>query len=116
MVAFAGEFGGEAGGGGNGGDDRDAAGEGFLHDLERGAAADQQDVFAEGQFFVEEGPAEDFVDGVVTADIFAECEQVAGKVEERGGVNATGFGEGGLRGNEFFGECWRIAGSNRGVD
>jgi hypothetical protein len=90
-----GELDGEAGGGGDGGDDGDASCERLLHDFERRSAADQQDVVVEGHA-TEKRVAEDLVDGVVTADVFVEDEELACRVKQGGGVEAAGAGEGGL--------------------
>ena len=119
---MAGEIDGEAGGGGDGGGDGDAGGEGFLHDFERGASADEEDVVGERKFLIQESPAEDFIDGVMAADIFAHNEEVSAEVEEGGGVEAAGFFEGGLCGADFagegaddFGREWRRVGDGREI-
>lgn len=103
LVAVVGELGGEGGGCGDGGDDGEAGGEGFLQDFEGGAAADEEEMVVEGEAVVEEAVAEGFVDGVVSADVFAENEQLAVDVEDGGGVEATGLLEGRLRFFEMLG-------------
>src|SRR5437764_95949 len=72
LSGLGGEMGGQAGGGGDRRDDGNATGEGFLHDFEGGAAADQQDTVVQWDQTVKEGEAEDFVEGVVAAYILAE--------------------------------------------
>ena len=67
LAAFAGEFDGEAAGGGDGSHNRHPGGEGFLQHLEGGAAAEQQDMAAQGQAIFQQRPADDFVEGVVAA-------------------------------------------------
>ena len=59
------------------GDDRNTGGERFLHDFERGAAADHQDVMTEREEAVEKGASDRFIDPVVAANIFADNEWLA---------------------------------------
>src|SRR4051794_31494661 len=86
LAAVAREGDGEAGRGGDGGDDRNASGEGFLHDLERTAARDEEDVAAQGEASGEEAMADDFIDGVVAPDVLAQDDELSVGVEKRGRV------------------------------
>src|SRR5215204_6185299 len=88
-----GEVDGQAAGGGDGAEDGDAGGEGFLGDLEAAAAADHQEVIGEGEDAFEEGPADDFVDGVVAADVFPQRDKVSSRGEQGGGMETAGGGE-----------------------
>jgi predicted RNA-binding protein len=74
-----------------------------LHDFEGGTSANDENVFREGECVIEEGPTDDFIEGIVAADVFAENLEFAGKIKECGGVNATRFGKGRLSWDEFFG-------------
>ncbi len=76
LVGGLGELDGEGGGGGDGGDEGEAAGEGFLHEFEGDAAGDEEEGGGEVEA-VEEGVAEDLVEGVVAADVFVEDEEIA---------------------------------------
>lgn len=88
----------------------------FLHDLESGAGADHQDAVAEWHFAGQQCMADDLVDGVVTADVFAQAEELAAEVEERRGVEAAGGVEEALvaahalrqAGEEFEGQMTRL--------
>ena len=84
----------EARGRGDGGDDQDSRREGFLHDLEGGAATHQEHVVVEWKLFVEQTETDDFVDGVVAANVFSQDDQFALSREHGGGVEPTGFREG----------------------
>jgi hypothetical protein len=104
LPAFASELDGETGGGGDSADDGDASGEGFLEDFEGGAAADEEEMLVEGERAAEETGAEGFVDGVMTADVFAEDEEAAERIEDGGGVEAAGAIEGLLCGAHAAGQ------------
>ena len=103
-VELPGEIHGEGGGGSDGGEDGDTGHEGFLEELEAGAAGDEEDGVVGGELVVHEVMADEFVEGVVAADVFAECEEFAVVIEESGGVEAAGAVEDGLGGAEEFGE------------
>lgn len=60
-------------------------------------------MFGEGEFVIEEGPTNDFIEGVVPADIFAKDLEFPREIKECGGVNATRLGKGRLSWDEFFG-------------
>jgi hypothetical protein len=87
---------GEAGGSADGSDHGDAAHECFLHELEAGASGEQEQCVAEGCAVGEKFSAEELVDGVVTAYVFAYDEQIAGGVEECGTVDSSRLSEEGL--------------------
>ena len=99
------EFDGEARRGGNGREDGDSGGEGFLGDFEAAPATDQQDVAGEREMALKKRPADDFVDRVVAADVFADFEKTALGVEERGGMETASAAEDGLLGAENVGEA-----------
>ena len=61
----------------NGGDERNSAGEGFLDDLKRHPAADEQDVLVERQQAMHERVAENLVERVVTAHVLAQNDEIA---------------------------------------
>ena len=56
---------------GDRGDEANPRRQGFLNDLEGDSPADHEQVPLEGQLRVQKGSADEFVDGVVTADILA---------------------------------------------
>ena len=68
---------GEAGGSTYGGDHGDPGHEGFLQELEAGSAGEQEQCVAEGSAVGEKLGAEELVDGVVAADVFASGEEIA---------------------------------------
>ena len=74
LTVLLGELDGQAGGSGDGSDDGKTGGEGFLHDLESHASADEQDAFGVGGVF-QQAVADDFVQGVVAADVLAQGEE-----------------------------------------
>lgn len=104
MTAFARELDSKTRRGRDSGDDGDPSGEGLLHNFEGGASAHEEDVMGEGKFFIEEGPADDFIDSVVPADVFVGDEKVASEVKECSGMKAAGLGEGGLFEMKLFRE------------
>lgn len=65
---------GEGGGGADGGDEGDAGHQGFLEELEGGAAAEEEEVVIQTVGTGHELLADDFVEGVVAADVFAETQ------------------------------------------
>src|SRR5205814_5012012 len=80
-------------GSGNRGDDGDAGGERFLHDLERGTAADQEEVMTEREKPVEKGASNRLIDSVMASDIFADDERIAKKIKNSRGMDASGASE-----------------------
>jgi len=48
--------------------------------------------------------AEDFIEGVVAAHVFAGDDEVAVEVKDGAGMQAAGFGKGLLRGAELVGQ------------
>src|ERR1700687_5029168 len=62
----------------------------FLHDLEPAATADQQNLTTERQAAAEERPTDNFVHGVVSANVFAQDEQFASRAEKRRRVQSAG--------------------------
>ena len=103
LAGIASEVDGEAAGGGDGGDEGDASGEGFLDHLEGNAATEEQDVTVERQEAVHKRMAEDLVEGVVAAHVFAGDDEVAFEVKNGAGVQAASFGKGLLGGAELVG-------------
>jgi hypothetical protein len=95
---------GEAAGSGDARDDRNLGSEGFLGELEGSATADEKNSIGEGKAVVEDGVAEDFVESVVTPDIFAKNNEFALPIEETAGVESACFFKGLLRGAHFTGE------------
>lgn len=91
-----GEFDGEAGGSAHGADELDAGHGGFLEELEARASAEEQDAVVQWDVAGAQRVAEEFVERVVAADVFAVGEERAGSVEPAGGVDATGEAEGAL--------------------
>ncbi len=83
-------FDGQAGGRADGGQDRDAGHEGFLHKLEAGAAAHEDETVLERHMARENFGADQFVDGVMAADVFAQELEIALRIEKRGGVQPAG--------------------------
>src|SRR6185437_970605 len=81
---------GEAGRGANGGYDGKTGHDGFLDQFEAGPAAEQEDVLVKGQVAFQEGVTDQLVEGVVTADVFFDDEEVALAVEETGGMKTAG--------------------------
>jgi len=69
-------------------------------------------MISERDFVLGEGPADDFVDGVVAADVFADDDEFAITCKKTGGVESTGTVEDALRGAEFFGELQEGRGGN----
>ncbi len=102
---FAGELDRKARGRGDRGEDGQAGGEGLLDDLKAAATAHQQEMLRKRQHALKQRCANDLVDGVVAAYIFAEQEETAVGVEECGGVQSTGLAEDGLRGAKLAGQC-----------
>lgn len=90
LTAFLGKIDRETGGGGNGNNHRNARRQGFLHDLERSAAAYDQDFFFQGQEGIEQRMAENFVDGVMASNVFADDDQIAVCSEQTGCMEAAG--------------------------
>ena len=70
-------------------DNRNAGGERFLHDLERGAPADEEKMSIQRQEAVEKSAADCFIDRIMPADIFAHDLQIAANIEYAGGMNAS---------------------------
>lgn len=54
---------------------------------------------------VQQGTTEDFVDGVMTTDVFADRHEISRGFEKGGGVEATGGVEGGLGGVKSGGQA-----------
>jgi len=81
---------GEAGGSTYGGDHGNPAHEAFLQELEAGSAGEQEQCVAEGSAVGEKFGAEELVDGVVAADVFARGEEIARRVEEGRAVDSSG--------------------------
>ena len=75
------------------GDERHAGQPRLLQDLERGAAADEQQRVAGRQPAGQQPPADDLVDGVVPPDVLGGVDDVAVERAQRGGVQAAGGGE-----------------------
>ena len=88
-AAGVGQFDGQAGGGGDGGDTGDAGQQGFLNDLERGTATNQQDMLAIRKRVMQQAMPDQFIDGIMTANVFAQEEKFSGAGEEAGGVQSS---------------------------
>src|SRR3546814_17254869 len=71
-----------------------------LDEFERRPTADDQDRVVEGHSAVGDGPTDHLVDGVVTADILAQCKEFAGGGAQSGREQATGQLEDQLRSDE----------------
>ena len=91
-----GEFDREAGRSGDGRNDWNPAGKRFLQNLKGGAAAYHEDMRAQRKQFVQQSVAEDFIDGVVPANVFAQREEFAAEREQAGGMEPTGEMKSGL--------------------
>jgi len=89
LAAFLREIDREAGRGRYGDHDRNATAERFLQDLEGGATAHDEDCFVERKQGIEQCVAEDFIDGVVAADVFANHDGLAILFEESRGMEAA---------------------------
>jgi hypothetical protein len=85
-----GNLNGEAGGGADGDEHGDAGGEGFLHQLETGAAAEDEDGAREVSPPLQKLVADNFVDSIVATDILANDDTAALWGEEAGGMKTTG--------------------------
>ncbi len=103
-VEFLGELYGETGGGADGGDEGNAGHDGFLNQFETRAAREKKNSTVKGEGIFHELMADELVEGVVAADVFAEGEELSALVEEGGGVEAAGAVEDGLGGAEEFGQ------------
>ena len=75
-----------------------------MDEFEGDAAAQEQAGRGQRQAAFEERAAEDFVEGVVTADVLVDEFQFAGRIEEGAGMQAAGGGEGGLGGTQALGQ------------
>ena len=82
---------------GHGRQERNASAYRFLHDLEPATTADHKRVTAERQTATEQRPTDDLVHGIVSADVFAQGEQVAVAGEKRRCMQPTGSAKNGLR-------------------
>ena len=71
-------------------DDRHARDGGLLQDLEAGPPGYEHDPPGEREFAIEKSATDQFVDGVVAADVFTDNDQAARRVEEARGVQAPG--------------------------
>lgn len=87
---FLGDLYGEARGGADRNEHGDAGGEGLLHQLEAGAAADDEDRSREKSIPAQELGADDLVHGIVTADILADDDGAAFGREQAGGMEPAG--------------------------
>lgn len=76
--------------GGDGAEDRDAGGDAFLGELEACPTTHEDHTAVSGETSIQHCPAEQFVEGVVAADVFAHGHQGAVRVEERGRMETTG--------------------------
>src|SRR5579859_1047403 len=88
-AAGVGQFDGQAGGGGDGGDTGDACQQGLLDDLERGATTNEQDMLIIRKRIMQQAISDQFIDGIVTAHIFAQEEQFSAGGEEAGGMQSA---------------------------
>jgi hypothetical protein len=82
---------GKAGGSSYSGDHGDASHESFLQEFEAGAAGEQEQCVAEWGAVGEEFCAEELVDCVVAAYVFARSEEIAGGIEECRTVDSSGL-------------------------
>jgi hypothetical protein len=82
-------LGGEVGRGADGTHEGNAGEGGFLDEFKAGASAKEKEVLGEGDLGLGEGVADEFVDGVVATDVFAQGEEFSGGGEEGGGVEAA---------------------------
>ena len=79
--------------------------------LERDAPAEHEDAIGDGDLR-EQRPAEEFIEGVVAAYVFADGEQCAVGRKERAGVEPAGAAEDGLVFPELRGQCVEDAGGD----
>ena len=114
ILNLVGQFHGEAGGRPHGGQQRNAGHQGLLHQFKAGPAADQDAAVGQRNPPGEELRADQFIDGVVPADILAEREHLAGRVEERGRVQPAGLIEDGLGPPQPLGQAVNRRGEIRG--
>lgn len=80
--------------------------------FEAAAAADEEDIIGERDFVLDESPADDFVDGVVAADVFTGDDEFASAGEKAGGVKTASAIEDALGAAEFFGELQKRGGGD----
>ena len=72
-----------------------------MHDLEGGASTHCEDVLIEWQQAIEQTVAQDFIDGVVPADIFANYDRLAEQAENSRRVQSPRAFKSGLLAAEF---------------
>src|SRR5580704_10668658 len=92
-TCFLGQVDGERGRRGDRSEQRDAAQDRLLHQLEGRASADQQHAPGKREPVREERPAHQLVHGVVPADILADRDELTGAGEQSSGVQAARAGE-----------------------
>lgn len=83
-----------------------------MSDFEAAAAADEERVIGERDFLLSEGPADDFVDGVVATDVFASDDEFAIASKKPRGVKSASAVEDALGAAELFGELQEGGGGN----
>src|SRR5207248_8237503 len=71
------------------GDDRNSGGERLLHDLERGAPANENYATGERQLPIKKSTANHLVDGIVPADVFPDNSRLAIRPKQTGRMNAA---------------------------
>src|SRR5215470_19714352 len=98
------QFGCEARRRANGGENRDAGGHGLLYQLVTGAPADENQVLGQRHRTREHPGADEFVEGVVAADVFADVQQATLLIEEGGRVQTAGAVEDRLRPAQRIGQ------------
>lgn len=91
----------------------DAGCGGLLDELEAGASAKNEDGICFRETIAQKAVADEFVEGIVTSDVFAEDDDLAGVIEESGGVEAARGIEDILARAEALGELEQEIGGDR---
>src|ERR1051326_8200905 len=104
-VEVACEIDGEGGRRAYGGCDRNSRDDLFLHDFEPGAAAEKENRVVESRASFANIRADQLVDGVVAADVFAYAKQISMDIKQSCCVDRAGLRERLLRGRQRVGKC-----------
>jgi hypothetical protein len=90
---FARELYGKAGGRRDRGKERDSSGKGLLNNLEAASPADKQETILKGQMALLQCPSDNFVYGIVAANVFAKDDQTTPGIKEGGGMETSSAAE-----------------------
>src|SRR5216684_7218684 len=114
LVEFLRQRDGQAGWRAHGGQQWNARPDRLLDDLVSGPPAHDQQHSRGGQAAVEEQPSDHLVDRVVAADVLAQCDDLAIRIEQAGCVKTAGAFEHALAGAELVDETWKLDGIKPG--